>query len=234
MTSSGTIAPLLSPQLRLPFVHDPSSLRDRLGCLTGKTVVLTITDNSASMLSARSRSGEVHVRLHRMFLHAGEDVLEAVAGFLKGKKDCGPAIRDYVKKNNSGVKLRTTTCVTLRPRGAVYCLTEVFDRVNRTFFQERVSAGITWGKNRRNRRARRITLGSYCRAANIIRINPLLDRKSVPRYFLEFIVYHEMLHADLGFTALNGRRKLHTKEFRVRERQFPEYEKAVAWEKQNL
>ncbi len=75
------------------------------------------------------------------------------------------------------------------------------------------------------------TLGSYCLRTNTIRINPVLDRKTVPDYFIGFIVYHEMLHADMGVCRINGRRSVHSSEFRKRERMFKEYEKALAWEK---
>jgi hypothetical protein len=79
-----------------------------------------------------------------------------------------------------------------------------------------------------------MTLGSYCGSTDVIRISPLLDRRSVPSYFVEFIVYHEMLHADLSVATERGRRRLHPEEFRIRERQFISYEKAIAWEKKNL
>jgi hypothetical protein len=234
MSSSSSAAPLQANQLSLPFVLDPASLRDRLLRLIGKTIILTITDNSSSLLSVRKKDGKTLVRLHKMFLHADEEVLKAVSGFIAGEKSCGAVIRNYIKENGSCLKNRPVAPSCLRPHGNIHCLTDIFARVNRTYFSGRISAGITWGKNRPGRRARRITLGSFCRATNIIRINLLLDRKKVPVFFLEFIVYHEMLHADLGFTTEKGRRRLHTKEFRIRERAFAEYEKAVAWEKRNL
>jgi hypothetical protein len=62
-------------------------------------------------------------------------------------------------------------------------------------------------------------------------MNPLLDRRTVPRFFVEFIVYHEMLHADIGVETRNGRRRVHTWEFRRRERLFREYARAISWEK---
>jgi hypothetical protein len=166
-----------------------------------------------------------------MFLHAEDEVLKAVAGFIAGRKECRPAIRHFIRRN-SPLPLRPACRRTvLKHHGTVYCLADIFDRVNREYFDSRITAGITWGKNRCGRRPRRMTLGSYCTATNIIRINPLLDRRSVPAYFITFIVYHEMLHADLRAPEGNGRRKLHTKEFCLRERQFASFEKAIAWEK---
>jgi hypothetical protein len=65
----------------------------------------------------------------------------------------------------------------------------------------------------------------------MIRINPILDSRSVPRYFLEFIVYHEMLHADIGIKKGVVRRIIHSSEFKKREKLFKHYEKAINWEK---
>ena len=65
----------------------------------------------------------------------------------------------------------------------------------------------------------------------MIRINPVLDRKTVPRYFVAFIVYHEMLHASLGALLKGTRRNVHSREFRKREKLFKDYENAMAWER---
>ena len=226
--------PLPDGQLSLPFAQDPSFLCDRLAFLSGKTVSLTVTDNATRMLSAAKENGHIAVRLHRMFLHAEDQVLEAVAGFIAGKKEYRTIIREYIQENSLCLERSTSAPPALMPHGNVYSLTDIFDRVNREHFEGRITAGITWGRNRYKRRPRRMTLGSYCSATNIIRITPLLDRRSVPAYVVEFIVYHEMIHADLRVKTLPGRRRLHTKEFRIRERQFAAYEKALAWEKKNL
>ena len=42
-------------------------------------------------------------------------------------------------------------------------------------------------------------------------------------------MYHELLHKALGAKIVNGRRYVHTHEFRVAERKFKEYEKAQAF-----
>jgi hypothetical protein len=226
--------PFQDEQLTLPFDRDLSFLNDRLAHLSGKTVTLTVTDNATSMLSAAKKNGVIAVRLHRMFLHAGDDVLKAVAGFIAGRKEYRPVIRDFIRENSLRPEHHTCRRRVLKQQGTVYCLAEIFDRLNREYFDGRITAGITWGKNRCGRRPRRITLGTYCSATNVVRINPLLDRRSVPSYFVEFIVYHEMLHADIRSESKLVRRRLHTKEFRLRERQFAFIEKALAWERKHL
>jgi hypothetical protein len=61
-----------------------------------------------------------------------------------------------------------------------------------------------------------------------------LDAAFVPRYFVEYIVYHEMLHHVLPPRLQNGRRELHGPAFVARERQFENYQAALSWERENL
>jgi hypothetical protein len=106
-----------------------------------------------------------------------------------------------------------------------------------------VNAVITWGKHSTRRRrdvagrkAARSTikLGSYSGVERLIRIHPSLDRKWVPRYFVAYIVYHEMLHHVIPASRGLGRTLLHPPEFLAREREFRHYERAIAWERRYI
>ena len=77
-------------------------------------------------------------------------------------------------------------------------------------------------------------MGSYSVEDRLIRIHPALDRWFVPRYFLEWIVFHEMLHQVHDIPVVGGRRQFHTPEFLAEEKQFEGYERARAWERENL
>ena len=64
---------------------------------------------------------------------------------------------------------------------------------------------------------------------------PLLDQPFVPRWFLEYVLYHEMLHSVVrDETDAAGRRRIHTEEFYRREKAFPSYRRARKWEDENL
>ena len=77
-------------------------------------------------------------------------------------------------------------------------------------------------------------MGSYSVEDRLIRIHPSLDRPDVPRYFVEWIVFHEMLHQVFDIPKVNGRRRFHTPEFLERESQFEHYERARRWERRHL
>ncbi|HXH70477.1 MAG TPA: hypothetical protein VNI60_09125, partial [Pyrinomonadaceae bacterium] len=56
----------------------------------------------------------------------------------------------------------------------------------------------------------------------------------VPKFVVEFVVFHEMLHIFHPTTLRNGRRYNHTAQFRHDERKFAYFEEAENWIKRNV
>lgn len=142
----------------------------------------------------------------------------------------------HQKRKLSVVRLPAQGHLPLSYAGRYFNLKEIFDRLNARHFRG-VLRGYTirWGRARRRRPLRYFIFGSIDDARKLITIHPLLDAPYVPPWFLDFIVYHEMLHAVVPEEPLpGGRRRLHTREFRRRERQFPHFHRASRWERENL
>ena len=57
----------------------------------------------------------------------------------------------------------------------------------------------------------------------------MLDDPAVPRYVVEAVVYHELLHADMPPEVRGGKRYFHTPEFRRRERLYRNLGRAERW-----
>ncbi len=222
-------------QLSLRFLNSKESLSDYLSQVSGKPLVLTVTDNSRSLLSVKTKGSSIAVRIHWMFLNAGEEVLREIAHFVKSRGGRTPFIRRFIRENRICLKkkARRSSRSVLRTEGRFHDLRDIFDKINHTYFHGDIKSVMGWGKQEARRLVRKRTLGSYCRHTDTIRISPVLDRKGVPRYFIEFVVYHEMLHSVMKEEKKNGRRLVHPPEFRKRERLFRDYEKAVAWEKRH-
>lgn len=218
-------------QSTLQFHMDEHSLKAFFENASGKKISLVITDNSTSMLSIKANKGAVTLRLHRMFLCAGSDVLNEIADYINHDRKRTPLIREFITLHTSSLEKGPPRKTTIRTEGRYYDLQEIYHSINREYFGGKVSAAITWGSQRPRYSAAKRTLGSYSYRSNIIRINPVLDSKTVPMYYMEFIVYHEMLHADIGLKKKNGRRIVHAGEFRKREKDFRDYKRAVEWEK---
>ncbi|MBI5097980.1 MAG: SprT-like domain-containing protein [Nitrospirae bacterium] len=218
-------------QLPLSFHNDEQYLKRYFENEIKKNVSLVITDNSTSMLSIKKKGNTFVIRLHRIFLSAGKEVLGEMFEFIKNKKAKTPYIRNFINQNTHLLKMKPGRKVNMKTQGRYYDLLYIFNSLNKDYFEGNISASITWGKGGARYRARKRTLGSYNSHNNLIRINPVLDTKRVPRYFLEFVVYHEMLHADLGVAVNPVRRTIHSKEFRKREIIYKHYHRAIGWEK---
>lgn len=120
--------------------------------------------------------------------------------------------------------------------GRYFELQSIFDKVNAQYFGNRLRRyTITWGRKRRKKPETMIIFGSIQEEDRLIRIHPLLDREFVPRWYVEYVVFHEMLHAfvpDRYDSA--GRRVVHHDGFMKREREFRFYKRATEWERENL
>ena len=72
----------------------------------------------------------------------------------------------------------------------------------------------------------RSSLGHYDPAHNAIVISRVFDHPRVPRYAVEYILFHEMLHLKHPVKLRGSRRCVHSREFLAEEKLFPELEQA--------
>jgi len=140
------------------------------------------------------------------------------------------------KRKLAHPKLPMQGQLNLRHEGTHFDLRPIFDDLNERYFRGRLRGyKITWGRRRKHRPREYFIFGTIQEEDRVIRINPWLDQKFVPLWFLEYILYHEMLHAVVPDKPQgNGRRCVHTDEFNRREREFRFYKRARRWEDENL
>ncbi len=121
-------------------------------------------------------------------------------------------------------------------KGRFFDLRAIFDKLNARYFRNRLKDyTIVWGRRRKQRPKTYMVFGTIQEEDRMIRIHPLLDRSFVPTWFLEYVVYHEMLHAMVPDKYdSQGRRLVHHEKFLVRERRFHWFRRAKAWEQENL
>jgi hypothetical protein len=199
-------------------------------------VRLSVTDNRSTMVSFRRSANALQLRLHHMFLDAPEVVVRAVADYAgRGNRVAGAVLDDYIRGQQPRIRQeRHAAEADLEPQGRFFDLQELFDRLNRTCFHDGIQARIGWGRMPPRRRRKSIRLGVYDHQTREIRIHPALDRPEVPSFFVEFIIFHEMLHQLFPSSNATGRRVHHPRAFREREKSFPFYAAALRWERENL
>lgn len=212
----------------------PASLQGRLSKGSGKRVLLMVTDNTRSMITLRREGRDlVSVRAHRMFLHAPEKVCEALADWIAGRPCTHDRVQEFIDANVHRIRPHTATTrqAPARTAGRYHDLAELARHLNATLLDERSRASVGWGRKVTTRQARQIRLGSYDPIHNRITISQRLDRRDIPRYMVEYVLFHEMLHEVLGIGERpDGRRDIHGRMFRLMEQTFPHYEQARAFE----
>ena len=185
----------------------------------------------------RLRDSRLHVRISDLLEGAPESVIEAIAHILLAKVYRQPIksaqsarFRRHVASKDIRAKTHLVRQMRGRkriqsPRGIVYDLERIFDGLNVRFFHGLLARPqMTWSQLRSRR-----SLAHYDPAHNTIVVSRVFDHFRVPRYAVEYIVYHEMLHLKHPVKLRGSRRCVHGPEFQAEEKLFPELEKAKAF-----
>ena len=222
------------------FVHEGArqALERRLGLAVGGPVQLAVTDNLRRMLSQSRARGTLRVRVHMMFLGAPERIRQALVDYVaRGDERASGIVGEYIEANLYRIRASRPVTGPLNTRGRVHDLATVLSSVNAEYFGgAHGEVLVTWGRRTRPLGEKRdtIKLGSYSAEERLIRVHPVLDRKWVPRYFVSYIVYHELLHHIIPAGTSGRRDTVHPPELLRREREFRHFERALAWEQRNI
>lgn len=219
------------------FIHEGvrQALERRIEGALGGAASLHVNDNVRSVVTVRRRHGQLRVGVHHMFLDASPLVLGALVRYVvHGDRESSQLVNRFVEAHHHRLKAERAPYLPLKTKGHVHDLLRLFQRLNAKYFGGTHDALVSWGKKTRSRRSsprKSIKLGSYSAVERLIRIHPVLDRPWVPRYFVEYVLFHEMIHHTL---ANSQTKRLHPPAFREREMRFAKYEQAIAWERAHL
>jgi hypothetical protein len=181
-----------------------------------------------------ARDGRVSVRISDLLEGAPLAVLEALAYILVARLLRRPVpaehhdrYRRFLNRRDFRRRLHLIRQVRGRkqyspPRGRCFDLVEIFEELNRKFFNGLMARpALGW-----SRKPSRTRLGHYDPSHNAIVISSWLDRPEVPRLVLDYVVYHEMLHLKYPVEHSGPRRRVHTRRFVLEEKRFPELQAA--------
>ena len=182
----------------------------------------------------RLRDGRILVRISDLLETAPESVLRAIAHILIAKlyrKPIAPApaarYRQHVASHHLSAKVHLIRQMRGRKRiasaqGEIYDLDRIFDDLNQRFFHGLLGRPqMTWSQDHA-----RNHLGHFDPAHNTIVVSRIFDRHKVPRFVLEYLVYHEMLHLKYPVKLKGTRRCVHGTELQAEEKLFPRVEEA--------
>lgn len=222
------------------FIHEGArqALERRLDLAYGGHVQLAVTDNRRRMVTRTQHGGVLKVRVHMMFLDAPGRVLDALVRYVvDGDAKASVQVGEFIESNSHRIRASCPARGPIRTKGRVHDLYAILSEVSDRYLGAAPpDVLITWGRRTSSPGGPRktIKLGSYSTTERLIRIHPALDKEWVPRYFVSYIVYHELLHHIVPAVLGGGRALLHTQEFLQREREFRHYDRAMAWERKHI
>jgi hypothetical protein len=182
----------------------------------------------------RLRDGRLLVRLSDLLEGAPESILRSIAHILLAKMYRKPIERAYASRyrryiGSHEISHKAHLIRQMRGRkridsaqGHSYDLDEIFDELNARYFWGLLARPqLTWSQNHA-----RNSLAHYDPAHNAIVVSRVFDHPRVPRYAVEYIVYHEMLHLKHPVRLRGNRRCVHSPEFQAEEKLFVKLEDA--------
>jgi len=185
----------------------------------------------------RLREGVLKIRLSDLLEGAPEAVLHSILHILIAKiyrKPIDATLAARYRRYVGGQDLTRKAHLVRQMRGRknlasaagrVYNLEEIFEELNLRFFHGLMARPrIAWSAGKA-----RNMLGHYDPAHNAIVVSRVFDHPNVPRYAVEYIVYHEMLHLRHPVKLRGSRRLVHPAEFKAEEKLFPQLAEARAF-----
>lgn len=237
ISKRATMLPL-SPALRAQQARE---LGKRLRPHLSGDLRLTITDNRSVMISVQRDPRHHHykVRLHHLFVDAPDRVLAALGRYIShNDRQASQQLNAFIEGCQDRIRPpqpRITSHAPVRTKGRFFDIQAIFDDLNKRYFDQKVRCTITWGRLVNSGKPRRtIKVGSYILEHNLIRIHPGLDQEWIPLFYIQWVIFHEMLHVVHPINTVNGRRRFHTNAFARDEQRFEDYDRAIIWEKRNV
>ena len=202
-----------------------------------EVVVISYRRVATASSSIQLKEGRLEAQLSDVFRDATGSVKEALARILICKLLRRPIPAKHTDRyrrflNRKDIVKRIEELRRERGRkrilpatGAYFDLVDVFEELNlKFFFGLMARSELGWSPGRS-----RSILGHYDAAHHTIVISRWLDGKDVPRFVVEYVMYHEMLHLRYPEERSGSRRCVHTKAFREAEEQHPQFKAANEW-----
>lgn len=204
--------------------------------------VLRVQDLCTAPRAMRLPPGQgLLIRMSSFFAQAPPPIQDAVVRWIKSGRRArrsNQLLDEWTHARIDELAQVAPHAITVEPRGQHHDLTPLAESLRVEHYATEFPTAtdlpaITWGKRGKSRTRRSLQLGIFDFRANVVRINRVLDQAAVPAWFVRYVLFHELLHAALKDDDRDGARH-HGPIFRERERRYPDYDAALAWERDHL
>jgi hypothetical protein len=201
-----------------------------------REIQVTIANYNGLYKYKKNRQGNIELQLSEGFIQADDEILQTIINTaIRGNNPQDKQLIRHFSSTEaySDIILELDLIADLdaeTPQGNYYDLEALFHPINQEYFAgEMAKPRLTWNKTLTHRK-----LGHYEPLRDRVVMSRTLDSSHVPQIVVELVLYHELLHKHHGAKWLNGKRMVHTPEFRRSERQFQHYQEAQQWLERSL
>lgn len=206
--------------------------------IKNKELLLKATISARLRHSIQLKDGIIHLKISFESVEFPEVYFSALGHILFAKisgQDFSPGSRqllnsieqEYFSHQKDGEATRVPEG---NEQGTVYDLGKIFEQLNREYFANKLQKPhLRWSQRLNYHR-----LGSYDEKHGLLVISRLLDRRDIPCFVVEGIVFHEMLHMVHPVYSKNGRRVIHSRTFKEDEKKFNRHLQVERWLKSEL
>ena len=194
-------------------------------------IQVNITNYNGLYKYKKNRIGNIELQLSEGFIQADDRILQAIIStIIRGNNSQEQQIIRHfgLTEEYSDIILSLDLIADLdaeTPQGDYYDLEALFHPLNQEYFAGKMAKPrLTWNQTLTHRK-----LGHYEPLRDRVVMSRSLDSSHVPQIVVELVLYHELLHKHHGAEWLNGKRMVHTPEFRRSERKFQHYQEAQKW-----
>jgi len=146
---------------------------------------------------------------------------------IKLRRHYNDYVREHILPNRETNKRAPSAQYT--PKGRYFDLEEIFARLNAHYFGGKLPKPVLgWSLKKAY-----VRLGFYEADKNLLVISRIFDSRKAPQEAVNYLMYHEMLHIHFPVKTVNGRRRIHGRDFREMESAFPNYEEIQKWIQKN-
>jgi hypothetical protein len=189
---------------------------------------------SSLVLTIRRREDVVYVRFSDLLRRASRPVLEGAAALLlsrlyrrRAAAELTAPYLEYARSHRTRSRIHNmrrsrVPARAANPTGRHFDLEQLFTRLNAKYFDGKLQQPhMGW-----SRRGWRRQFGCYDPGPNQILLNRRMDRRGVPQFAVEYVLFHEMLHVKHPTRRSGCSLVSHSPKFRQEEKRFAEFEKA--------
>jgi hypothetical protein len=185
-------------------------------------------------LTIRRRDDLMYVRFSDLLQRAPLEVREGAAALLLArvfrKRTPSALVQPYLlyarsdrtRERITRMRRHRVRRVATFPQGRLFDLAAMFDQLNQQYFAgELEHPHIGWST-----RSWRRQFGCYDPGPHQIVLNRRMDRRGVPQFVVEYVLFHEMLHVKHPTRRSGCSLLSHSREFRQEERRFAQFDLA--------